>query len=223
MFRILCSLLCSFIMLCMITPFAHGAKEKENPLPPPVTKEISTSWTVDPDWQTSTYSFFKEEFINPKIVEEMQGPLSDSGSQILSINVHNANISNQFFSEVHVRTTEAMPYVYYKDGDSEFGYIYVGATTGGINIVHTLSFGSGSGVFHTLLFFVFTKTESMTFGLEVRPVEQPTLTLIGSLPLGDRFAGTINLENDVLKVLPSDKFRRPLPLYKGGLILRFTK
>lgn len=223
MFRILYPLLCSYIMLCLCIPSAHGATERGNDLPPPVTKEISNFWTVDPDWQTSTYSFYKEEFINPKIVEEMQGPSSDSGSQILSINVHNANISNQFFSEVHVRTTEEMPYVYYKDGEKEFGYIYVGATTGGINIVHTLDFGSGSGVFHTLLFFVFTKTESMTFGMEVRPVKQPTLTLIGSLPLGDRFAGTINLENDVLKILPSEKFSRPLPLYKGGLILRFTK
>jgi len=223
MFRIICILLYCSVMFCVSLPAAYGAEGKKHDLPPPVTKEIVNIWKVDPDWKNSTYSFFKEEFINPKIVEEMLGPLSDSGSQLLSVNVHNANISNQFFSEVHVRTTKDKPYVYYKDGNKEFGYMYVGATTGGIHVVHTVSYECGSGVFHTLLFFIFTKTETMAFGTEVRSVTQPTLTLIGSLPLGAPFAGTISLENDILKVMPTHYFSSPLPVYGSGLILRFTK
>ncbi|SIN97642.1 hypothetical protein [Halodesulfovibrio marinisediminis] len=221
MFHTVCSLLCSVLTLCLFLSNANCAPQQGHELPPPVTKEIAHEWPISPDWQKSTYTFHKEEFINPKIVEAMQGPFADSGSQIVSINVHNANISNQFFSQVHVRTTNTMPYVYYKEQDNEFGYTFVGATSSGINVVHTLSTHNGSGIFHTLLFFIFTDSDSMTFGLEVAPKVQPTLTLIGSLPLGDRFAGTISLENDVLTVLPPKGFAQPLPLYSGGLILRF--
>lgn len=219
MFRILYPLLCSSLVLCICLTSASGATQHE--LPPPVTKELTHEWTVSPAWKTTTYTFYKEEFINPKIVEEMQGPLADSGSQLISVNVHNANISNQFFSEVRVRSTKTMPYVYYQEEDREFGYSFVGATKNGVQIVHTQSTHGGSGVYHNLLFFIFTDTDSISFGLEVAPTTQPTLTLIGSLPLGDRFAGTIFFANDVLTVLPPKGFAQPLPLYSGGLILRF--
>lgn len=221
MFRTVCTMLCSLMTLFLITNSASSAPQTDPSLPPPITKEITHNWPVAPNWKTSTYMFHKEEFINPKIVEEMQGPLSDSGPQLLSVNVHNANISNQFFSQVHVRKTNAMPYVYYKERDKEFGYIFVGATSNGINVVHTLRSEAGSGIFHTLLFFIFTDTDSMSFGMDVTPEKQPTLTLIGALPLGNKFIGTISLKDDVLTVLPPEMFAQPLPLYTGGLILRF--
>lgn len=221
MFRILCSLLCSSFMLCTFLTSAYGTTEHGHELPPPVTKELTHEWAVSPTWKTTIYTFHKEEFINPKIVEEMQGPFADNGSQIISVNVHNANISNQFFSEVRVRTTNAMPYVYYQEQDKEFGYSFVGATTAGVHIVHTKSAQGGSGVYHTLLLFLFTDTDAISFGLDVATTASPTLTLIGSLPLGDRFAGTIAFADDVLTVLPPKGFAQPLPLYSGGLILRF--
>ncbi len=221
MFRILCSLLCSSLILCTFLTSAHGAPQHERELPPPVTKELVHEWTASPTWQTAIYTFHKEEFINPKIVEEMQGPLADSGSQIISVNVHNANISNQFFSEVRVRTTKTVPYVYYQEQDKEFGYSFVGVTTAGIHIVHTQSTHGGTGVYHTLLFFIYTDTNSISFELDVAPTVTPTLTLIGSLPLGDRFAGTITFVDNVLTVLPPKGFAQPLPLYRGGIILRF--
>jgi len=221
MFRTICLLLCSSFLLCTFFINAHSAPRGEQKLPPPVTKELIHEWPVSPTWETAIYTFHREEFINPKIVEEMQGPLADSGSQIISINVRNANISNQFFSEVRVRTTKNLPYVYYQEQDKEFGYSLVGITTSGIHIVHTQSTQGGSGVFHMLLFFIYTDTDSISFGLEVIPSVTPTLTLIGSLPLGDRFAGTITFADDLLTVLPPKGVAQPIPFYSGGLIVRF--
>ncbi|MEZ6854685.1 hypothetical protein [Halodesulfovibrio aestuarii] len=219
MVRILCSVLCSFLATTICLTGAYGAAQHD--LPPPVTKVLTHTWKVSPAWKTSTYTFHKEEFINPRIVEEMQGPLADSGSQLISVNVQNANISNQFFSEVRVRSTTPTPYVYYQEDNKEFGYSFVGATTTGIQIVHTQSTQGGSGVYHNLLFFIFTDTDAISFGLEVVPVTQPTLTLIGTLPLGDRFTGTISLADDTLTVLPPKESAQPLPLYSGGIILQF--
>ncbi|OBQ56812.1 hypothetical protein [Halodesulfovibrio spirochaetisodalis] len=209
------------VMLLLAGTIVFYSYAAEKTLPPPVEKVLSHEWAISPQWQNATYTFHKEEFINPRIVEEMQGPLSDNGSQIISVNVHNANISNQFFSEVRVRSSQAMPFVYYTKSESEFGYIFVGATTTGIQVVHTMSTAGGSGIFHTLLFFIYTDSEEISFKEEVTPVVLPTLTLIGSLPLGIKFAGTISLENDVLTVLPSKEFYQPLPQYSGGVILRF--
>lgn len=221
MIRILYSLLCSSVLICTFVTSAHSAPQRKQELPPPVVKELIHEWPVSPTWETAIYTFHREEFINPKIVEEMQGPFADSGPQIISINVHNANISNQFFSEVRVRTTKTMPYVYYQEQDKEFGYSLVGITTTGIHIVHTQGTQGGSGVFHTLLFFIYTDTDSIAFGLEVIPSITPTLTLIGSLPLGDRFAGTVTFADDLLTVLPPKGVAQPIPFYSGGLIVRF--
>ncbi|MCT4625405.1 hypothetical protein [Halodesulfovibrio sp.] len=219
MIRAVRTLAHAVILICIVAIGAFAAEQQE--LPPPVTMEVDNDWTVSPRWKTATYTFHKEEFINPKIIKEMMGPLSDSGNQIISVNVAKANVSNQFFSEVRVRTTNAEPYVYYKEGDAEFGYIFVGATTNGIQIIHTIDNGGGSGTFHSLMFFIYTDTETISFKKEVRSASQPTLTLIGSLPLGDRFAGTINFKENVLTVLPSPKFFQPIPEYKGGIILQF--
>lgn len=221
MFRTVYSLLCSSLILCMFFTNAHSAPQHGQKLPPPVTKVLIHEWPVSPTWETAIYTFHREEFINPKIVEEMQGPLADSGPQIISINVRNANISNQFFSEVRVRTTKTLPYVYFQEQDKEFGYSLVGITTTGIHIVHTQSTQGGSGVFHKLLFFIYTDTDSIAFGMEVIPSVMPTLTLIGSLPLGDRFAGTITFADDLLTVLPPKEGHQPLPFYSGGIIVRF--
>lgn len=219
MIRVVRTLAYTIFLVCIVTINTFAAKQQE--LPPPVSMEVDNDWTVSSRWKTATYTFHKEEFINPKIIKEMLGPLSDSGSQIISVNVANANVSNQFFSETRVRTTSAYPYVYFKEGDAEFGYLFVGATTNGIQIIHTIDNDGGSGTFHSLLFFIYTDTETILFEKEVKPATQPTLTLIGSLPLGDRFAGTITFQENVLTVLPSPKFYQPIPEYNGGIILQF--
>lgn len=192
-------------------------------LPPPITKEIEHTWQVDPDWEQATYSFKNEEFINPKIVESMQGPLADNGPNLVSIAIKNANLSNQFFSEMHVRPNkDGYPYVYFSEGTTEFGYRFIGATSTGIQIVHTIAHYSGSGAFHTLVFFIYTTSNKIAFDTAITTPPVQKLTLIGSLPLGDSFSGTIDFNDDTLKVLPPKNTAQPLPLYQGGIILQFN-
>ena len=191
-------------------------------LPPPTSIEIEQTWQVDPAWENATYSFSTEEFINPKIVEAMQGPLADTGSNIVSINIKKANLSNQFFSEMHVRSNpDGYPYVYFAEGGTEYGYRFIGATSTGIQIVHTVAHYGGSGAFHTVLFFIYTITNKIVFDANITVQPEQEITLIGSLPLEDRFSGTIEFTDDVLKVLPQKGDGQPIPLYKGGIILSF--
>lgn len=191
-------------------------------LPPPTSIEIDHTWQIDPAWENATYSFSTEEFINPKIVEAMQGPLADTGSNIASINIKKANLSNQFFSEMHVRSTpNEYPYVYFAEGGTEYGYRFIGATSTGIQIVHTIAHYGGSGAFHTVLFFIYTITNKIVFDTNITVQPEQGITLIGSIPLGDRFSGTIEFSDDVLKLLPQKGDGQPIPLYKGGIILSF--
>jgi hypothetical protein len=97
-------------------------------------------------------SFSCAPFVHPNIIQDLTTWLSDTGDQVVAINLLDAQESNRYSGDVHVRATGgSFPYVYVKKEDGEFAYRYVGTTESGIHVVETSDRGSGSGMFNSLL------------------------------------------------------------------------
>ena len=176
----------------------------------------------------ATYSFRTAPFVHPKIINELVGSRSDSGDQVVAINLLDSQDSNRYFGEIAVApqldpTQPSWPWVYSVDGEvnadetlgelwgrSWYAYRYVGSTPGGLDVVHARHSGGGSGIFNEV---VFTRTE-MDRGVDyplLREVESRTaaarpevrdrelIRFVGKIPLGDRWLGTVEVvENDVV-------------------------
>ena len=176
----------------------------------------------------ATYSFKQAPFVHPKIINDLVGYLSDTGDQVVAINLLDSQESNRYFGEIAV-TPQAdpmepsWPWVYSVDGEENadkrlgelwgrpwYAYRYVGSTQGGLDVLHVRYSGGGSGIFNRV---VFTRTE-MDRGVDyplAREVESRTaaarpevrdrelIRFVGKIPLGDRWVGTVEVvENDVV-------------------------
>ena len=111
----------------------------------------------------ATYSFKTAPFVHPKIINDLVGSLSDSGDQVVAINLLDSQDSNRYFGEIAVTpqldpTQPSWPWVYSVDGEenadktlgelwgrSWYAYRYVGSTPGGLGRRACETFGRGIG------------------------------------------------------------------------------
>src|SRR5512134_2511919 len=97
------------------------------------------------------YSFSKPPYVHPKIIEDLSTWLSDSGDQVVAINLLDAQGSNRYHGDVLTREAPGeAPFVYVRDGRETFGYEHVGMTRSGIHVLRTSACGGGTGVFVNL-------------------------------------------------------------------------
>ena len=187
------------------------------------------------------YSFKKAPFVHPKIVDDLIGNLSDTGDQVVAINLLDSQNSNRYFGEIFVAPqtnpqVPSWPWVCSlscepnKDGElgdfwgQEFAaYRYLGSTQSGLDVLHAKYSGGGSGVFNRV---VFVRTEA-DYGVEYpllrdidsrRSAAQPefrnreVIRMVGKIPLGDRWRGTVEVVGDDVVVRGRDLYER----YKLG-------
>ena len=185
----------------------------------------------------ATYSFKKAPFVHPKIVDELIGNLSDVGDQVVAINLLDSQDSNRYFGEIFVTPqTDPMvpswPWVSSLDldqnrdrelgdfwGQEFYAYRYLGSTQSGLDLLHAKYSGGGSGVFNYL---VFVQTEA-DYGVEYplardinsrKSIAEPEfqdrelIRMIGKIPLGDRWRGTVEVVGDDVVVRGSDLYER---------------
>jgi len=185
----------------------------------------------------ATYSFKTAPFVHPKIVNDLVGSLSDSGDQVVAINLLDSQDSNRYFGEVAVApqldpATPSWPWVYSVDREENddktlgelwgrpwYAYRYLGSTQSGLDVVHARYSGGGSGIFNRV---VFTRTE-MDRGVDyplLREVESRTaaarpevrdrelIRLVGKIPLGDRWLGTVEVVGNDVVVRGRDLYER---------------
>ena len=181
----------------------------------------------------ATYSFKMAPFVHPKIINDLIGWLSDSGDQVVAINLLDSQDSNRYFGEISVRpqldpAKPSWPWVYSEDnagGETDdwrhppwYGYRYVGSTQDGLDILHFATSGGGSGIFNSI---VFTYIE-MDHGVSYPPagqVKSPTaaspevrvrelIRFVGRIALGDRWQGTIEFTGNDVVVRGRDLYER---------------
>ena len=185
----------------------------------------------------ATYSFKKAPFVHPKIINDLVGYLSDTGDQVVAINLLDSQDSNRYFGEISVTPQldpmePSWPWVYSVDGEENadktlgelwgrpwYAYRYVGLTQGGLDVVHARYSGGGSGIFNRV---VFTRTE-MDRGVDyplLREVEsrkaaarpevrdRELIRFVGKIPLGDRWLGTVEVVGNDVVVRGRDLYER---------------
>ena len=185
----------------------------------------------------ATYSFKKAPFVHPKIINDLVGYMSDTGDQVVAINLLDSQDSNRYFGEIAVTPQldpmePSWPWVYSVEGEENadktlgklwgrpwYAYRYVGSTQGGLDVVHARYSGGGSGIFNRL---VFTRTE-MDRGVDyplLREVEsrkaaarpevrdRELIRFVGKIPLGDRWLGTVEVIGNDVVVRGRDLYER---------------
>ena len=185
----------------------------------------------------ATYSFKTAPFVHPKIINDLVGYLSDSGDQVVVINLLDSQDSNRYFGEIAVTlqldpTEPSWPWVYSVDGEENadetlgelrgrpwYAYRYVGSTQDGLDVVHARDSGGGSGISNHV---VFTRTE-MDGGVDyplLREVEsrraaarpkvrdRELIRFVGKVPLGDRWLGTVEVVGNDVVVRGRDLYER---------------
>lgn len=156
-------------------------------------------------WDHLKYSFFRDELIHPKIIEDLQGSLADTGEQVVAVNLLDSQDSNRYYGEIKIRSIENSnyPYVYWEDGKESFGYLYIGTSSSGIHVLETSEWGGGSGIFRNLMFLVLETDESIKYDYDQDILEKRqriNLKTLGLLALGDRYEGELTLNNGILKI-----------------------
>jgi hypothetical protein len=147
------------------------------------------------------YSFSREEFIHPLILNDLCGWLSDTGDQIVSVNVLGANDSNRYFGEIEFDAGETPPVVRAIRDQSYFAYQYLGRSFSGMHLLQTWSSGGGSGVFCNILLVTLGEESAVEIGPDgVSKVDRFIVKKIATIPLGDRYNGALSYRFGLLTI-----------------------
>lgn len=158
------------------------------------------------DFDSSKYSFINNEFINPRIIEDLIGWLSDIGNQVVTVNITGSNKSNRYFGEITVKDSKnSYPLVTSSYGEGTFSYQYLGTSFSCVHLLQTWCSGGGSGVFCNIAMVtlsmdaVFEQNENVG-----EKISRFVVKLIGTIPLGDRYQGTLSYKFGILTIPDSE-------------------
>ncbi len=151
--------------------------------------------------------FYGGKPIHPKIIEEFSTWLSDSGDQIVAINLENSQGSNKYCCMGDFSTTlsaeKILTATIKKPDDEWFSYKFHGATDNGLLLVETIYGTSGSGVFSELV--IFRAKEIPVLELSETEISQSDkkrvyLEKLFTFLLGDRKQHSIKIEGNLLNL-----------------------
>lgn len=154
------------------------------------------------DLSHAKYSFTSSELVNPLIIADLKGWLSDTGEQVIAVDVSGANESNRYFAdELQVSDSESTPVVTAKHGNSSFSYQYLGRSWSGIHLLNTWESGGGSGVFCNIMLVTLSAEPAIQIaqsGIERKA--RLIVKMVASIPLGDRYDGRISYRLGLLTI-----------------------
>lgn len=166
-------------------------------------------------------SFDKKPYIPPKIIQDMSTWESDTGDQVVEIDLLDSVNANRYFGDINVSNRGgANPYVHTEDtlnceddrcrsNPPSFGYQLIGHTPSGVYVLFTESSGGGSGRFRGLMFVSFEKDKGLanySSGTKLLGFSRDRWLIkkLGELPLGDRYDGAISLHGNILSIGADD-------------------
>ena len=162
------------------------------------------------------YFVFKGRPIHPKIIQDFMTWLSDTGDQVVAINLEDSQGANRYCcdDDVTIRVT-ADGKTFAKaerNGGGWIAYIFHGRTSDGLYFLEVNESGGGSGIFGTLLIlkiteeFYFKQHTVQNFAKYINPKIDKSqkkrlhLNKVGTVLLGDRQAHKIQIINDALVI-----------------------
>ncbi|MGR5150135.1 hypothetical protein ACQKP8_26765 [Photobacterium alginatilyticum] len=116
------------------------------------------------DFEHYKYSFTSSNYINPAILEDLNGWISDLGDQVVSINISDSNESNRYFGDISAtERSGSNPIVEFVDSEKTLNYQYIGCSYSGVHILKLISNYGGSGWFGSLLLVTVSADTSVEF------------------------------------------------------------
>lgn len=181
-------------------------------------------WAAEAD--TPGYYFEKEPYIHPRIIEDLTSWLSDSGEQVVAVNLLESMGTNRYFGDIKVNGKES-PLIFYENsevceqtdcpmGPPSFGYRFIGKSASGIYVLFTEASGGGTGKFRNLLFASLEKDRGLSYNEKNHTLrldrERWIIKKLGEIPLGDRYEGNLSVKGDVLHI-GKDKYSHAAELF----------
>ncbi len=140
-----------------------------------------------------THFLNKQPYINPAILQDLTGLSSDTGVQIVSVNVTDAQDSNRYFQS-QVDITDQGVVVYQTEQGGRFGYKWIGTVWPGLELVQVYdNSGGGSAIFNQALFVELgcddgLKSEGTTLSFDG---SRYVIKNKGQFSLGESWTGTL--------------------------------
>jgi hypothetical protein len=142
--------------------------------------------------------------------------LADSGNIWVTVNVAAATGSNLYFDDVNGAVNGTGGWFSQKPlngrphAGEEISYTYDGATSNGLLVVVTRYDGGGSGRFFSL--HILDLAPVRAIDIVGKPYWQINLTLLRTIPLGDRWDGEVSIAKNSIKIVTT----RSGPADDGG-------
>jgi HNH endonuclease len=156
-------------------------------------------------WEQLRYSFVRPEFIHPLIVRELLGWLSDRRETIVSVDLVSANQSNRFFGDSSLREQNHRVAVeWINEARESFSYSQIAISPSGVHMVQCWDCGGGSGVFTSIVLLALECDRAFDHDASGAGLtrERVLLKTLGSISLGDRYAGEVKYEDGLLVIGP---------------------
>jgi len=164
-------------------------------------------------------SFCQPPFVHPLVIKDLLAWESDSGDQVVAINLLDANDSNRYYGEIettkpgklaprHPRVFTRVERVEGAEKITEtIGYEYVGLTRSGVHVLSTWQSGGGTMVSSNLLFVTIEEDlgiNDLTTTAKSGPLRLGRRRLLirklGEVALGDRWEGELRVDGNKILV-----------------------
>ena len=161
------------------------------------------------------YAFDRDEFIHPRVLRQLLGPISSDGADIVGINLTETSFGYKPNEFTIVEGEEGKPLVKWDDSQEldsygeSFAYRHIATSPSGIDIVYCVDSGGGSGIFVNIGLFYLEQDRALMHAHRHKTRERNPLTreraiikTLGFIPLGDRYDGKITYSNGLLSIGP---------------------
>ena len=184
-------------------------------------KRLWARWkkTSGPD---SLYSFTGPNFIPPPLVRELTGWISDSGQEIVAVDIDHAIGSNRFdFLEgFKTRIHDDEQWVDWSQwcdsGQSKefFNYRHIATSPSGIEMLLCCECTGGTSYFYSVVLLCFEDDSTLDTAISgsgsegyrriVTTRKRTLLKIVGDIALGDRYEGKVEYKNGFLTIGPDE-------------------
>jgi len=140
--------------------------------------------------------------VPPEIFRDLgDGDLGDSGPILVTVDAQ-AAIGSELYGDAVKRNgdwvVQTRPAAGTLNGAEETAYEFRGRTRNGLLVALASYSGGGSGVFYTL--HILDAAIERAFDADGKVYQRVNLTVLRSVPLGDRWEGEVTISGDVVRI-----------------------